>query len=661
VPSNTVSKYRILLGCALFSVALLWLFCRSPGEDSSEEPSGASGGNTATLQEGPEDQVGPRGGEPSPGSRSEVPEDPPAKVARGPVPWFVEGRILGAESVDPSLFTVVVTQGPQMLLRLMPSEGHAFAGMIPLQLRAEGGDVQVQVELGGSALDRIQVSPAAAIRTEREGHPVHLLRCELEVELGVVVQGRILDDEGTPVADGMACAFAPEAEEGKLLTRTRTRPDGTFLLVRVGTGLRRLGFLGDSLRPHTLELLLESALDVGDVRLRPGASLSGWLEGSVPESLGPVEVEVRLSKTREPGFWHGDRWYGWREERLEACILDAEVGADGRFEFSGLAEAPHTLRFGGRVHGGCLPSGLILPLPQVVATPPRTDLRVEGPPCFASFHVRNDLGNPIHNARIEYAPDHGCYADGSGLHVLFLPPGVAFELTVKAKGYETELVQLPPLRRGEARGPELVILRPAQSGSIVFCLEEHMGIALWRVQYALVPQDLEAESVSSRWKELSAIDGVFHVSLVPPGRYLLHLRLTGREALDSCAWFEPVPVSVEVGATVSKELRFHTGGKLAIEIVTSDRSARTVCEILPAGSPEPFPGIEFLGWSETTRIFSRSECCPLEVAEGGTASVVPALPPGEYVVRLSRKEGVVAEERVVLGAGQTRTLRLELP
>lgn len=290
----------------------------------------------------------------------------------------------------------------------------------------------------------------------------------LTLRRGMVAVGRVVSEEGLPVA-GAQVRLTPDGA-GQVPTRPKpflatSDADGRFRLHGLSAGpftlgAERSGFASVLVR-DVLIPEQEQQVDLGEVRLQPGAAI----EGIVTDPRGrPVErAWVMLIPFNRDGFMAaGAGFYGRPPMHTDS---------DGRFR---IADLPLGLRFNLRVqHQELLPeevTGVEAPTPRPLR------IRLSLPRSLAG-RVIDPQGEPIANASVSQletasAPDGSnvmrslgekARTDEEGRFVLSRVKPGSIQLHVSAFGYrgrDTQGIRIP--EEGEA-APVEITLEPGTS------------------------------------------------------------------------------------------------------------------------------------------------------------------------------------------------------
>ena len=290
----------------------------------------------------------------------------------------------------------------------------------------------------------------------------------LVLRRGTVAIGRVVSEEGLPVA-GAQVSLTPDGEE---MLPTQIKPflatsdaDGRFRLPglsagRFTLGAERPGFAAALVR-DVLIPEQEPQVDLGEVRLQPGAAI----EGIVTDPRGrPVERAWVMLRPFDPeGFMMAETAFHGRPP--------IQTGSDGRFR---IADLPLGIRFNLRVHHAEL-------LPEEVngiEAPTTRPLRIQlSLPRSLAGRVIDAQGEPIANASVTQmestsAPDGSnvmqslgdqVRTDEEGRFVLSRVKPGTMQLRVSAFGYrsrDAQRIRVP--EEGEA-APVEIILEPGTS------------------------------------------------------------------------------------------------------------------------------------------------------------------------------------------------------
>lgn len=166
-----------------------------------------------------------------------------------------------------------------------------------------------------------------------------ILTANFELTRGRVASGRVVGRDGDPVAGAYVAALSRSIDRGGLRTdrvSARTGADGRFRLAGLRSDLphtllvRRERFASGVLR--SFDARPEVDIELGDVVLRPGASLSGRVVS--PDARPIPEAWLDLA-TSDPSYSDPSLGLGRRNLR---------TGSEGRFHFLDLPPGRHVLQ-----------------------------------------------------------------------------------------------------------------------------------------------------------------------------------------------------------------------------------------------------------------------------------------------------------------------------
>lgn len=271
-------------------------------------------------------------------ARAALPASGPARLVLAPSATL-RGRALDSRSGQPVAGVRVGVTGPG---------GHAFA-----RSAADG-----RFELRGLAPGRSRLTadePRYAPWTlpELDVPPGGTVVRDLPLVPAAVLSGRVVDENGLPVADASGFLRRGGAQAGPLAFLRggegepdfRTGPDGRFEAARLGPGSN----LGLQVRHPDFE---ERAL--GGLELKPGRVNAPLeivlrrglgLRGIVKDARGPVpDAELRLLRSFEFAGGRGGMAVQFSVAGPAAGRAEQRSGPDGRFEFRGLSAGDFSLQ-----------------------------------------------------------------------------------------------------------------------------------------------------------------------------------------------------------------------------------------------------------------------------------------------------------------------------
>lgn len=165
-----------------------------------------------------------------------------------------------------------------------------------------------------------------------------ILTANFELLPGRTASGRAVDRDGRPIADAYVAALSRSAEGDFVRSErvsTRTGADGRFQLAGLRPDLphtllvRREGLASCLIRGF--DARSDAAIDLGDLVLRPGASLSGRLVSTDDQPIPDAWLDLATS---EPGY---------SDPNLGLGRWSLRTGSSGRFHFLDLPPGHHVL------------------------------------------------------------------------------------------------------------------------------------------------------------------------------------------------------------------------------------------------------------------------------------------------------------------------------
>lgn len=153
-------------------------------------------------------------------------------------------------------------------------------------------------------------------------------RFDVELEAGVEVSGRVIDQEKRPVAAAEVELITQDRSELRQ-HRARTGEDGAFLLQPVAAGVYRLQASASGLAP-TEQLakpvvVADRPVEGLEIVLRRGATVSGRVLGLSPEELAVVSVTAHGEEGERPATLDSEGRYEVRDLEAGDWLLRASL------------------------------------------------------------------------------------------------------------------------------------------------------------------------------------------------------------------------------------------------------------------------------------------------------------------------------------------------
>lgn len=213
--------------------------------------------------------------------------------------------------------------------------------------------------------------------TPPEG-PLHAEQAVTVMKHGKLVQGKVHDSQGKPVANALVLSQPYNVDMEKPaddLTTTRTQDDGTFAIRNLPEGTGALGVYADSYAPEVVPVDVQDAAPAADIELSPAGELHGQI---IDENGQPVpDVAVSIGE--------------WQASRAFPLHGEARTDGQGRFELAGLP-----------LHGSFKLSFskqgfLTTELDGVVASSEPCTFRIARPTTIRGQVLDDETGEPIKN------------------------------------------------------------------------------------------------------------------------------------------------------------------------------------------------------------------------------------------------------------------------
>lgn len=464
---------------------------------------------------------------------------------------------------------------------------------------------------------------------------------------GTSLTGRLVDPAGQPVpgAEAVLQPATMTSQEDEL--RATSEADGRFRFAHLGAGRFGLRIEHPGFAPAARKGLEVSgrptALDLGDLRLTPGATIEGRV---TDEQRRPVEQAFISAVSSNP---------------LSGAAVSAEsvrTGADGRFRIAGLTpgqrvdvhvehpdyipfeapgvEAPRADPFDvilrtGRTLTGRVMDGERRPVQARIS-------RLES--------MRMSFGGSMSSS---WGEGTAGTSDEEGRFVLGRLAAGTVDLKFEADGFRAKTVPGIRIPETEDPAPLEVVLEPesALEGRVLTAAGAPAG-GLWISMMRIDRQRLDLETSSGQ----TDADGRYRIGRLGPGAYEVHA-FQGRGA-------PPVrtKISLSAGETRRLDLTLPPGDVRVEGTEASGLEPRRLPEEAVPGQEEPAEGLTLSG-----HLFLDGE--PLAGAEVGVA---PAEGGGPQTSARSRYDGGFTFERlqpgslvlVVLAGGMGQARKIEL-
>ncbi|HEX5717361.1 MAG TPA: carboxypeptidase regulatory-like domain-containing protein, partial [Thermoanaerobaculia bacterium] len=152
-------------------------------------------------------------------------------------------------------------------------------------------------------------------------------RFDVELEDGVEVSGRVIDQQGKPVAAAEVGLITRDRSDLRQ-HRARTGEDGAFLLQPVAAGVYRLQASTSGLAPTELAspvVVAGQSVEGLEIVLRQGATVSGRVLGLSPEELAVVTVTAHGKAAERPAALDSEGRYELRDLEAGNWLLRASL------------------------------------------------------------------------------------------------------------------------------------------------------------------------------------------------------------------------------------------------------------------------------------------------------------------------------------------------
>lgn len=312
-------------------------------------------------------------------------------------------------------------------------------------------------------VQRAGLAPAVRLADAGAAAPVHIV-----LSPGARISGRVLDDEGHPVA-GVRVVLSPTAE-GDLdawhaylrrdlrSSQIATDAEGRFQVSEVSAGRFNLRMDREGFLPASRSVEIPDPprdMDLEEVTLEAEVVLEGLVTDEHGKPLAGARV---YSSLPDPASVSPERW-----QQLLESGRSSQTGTDGRFLLGNLIRG-HSYSLSAELDG-YLPAKV-----SGIEAPTREPLRIELKPAPTLVgRVVGPDGRPVAmasvNARREGAPVHmppiaSADADENGRFRLSFPAPGPVTLAAVAHGYRTKVISGIEVPAGGEAGPVEVSLEP---------------------------------------------------------------------------------------------------------------------------------------------------------------------------------------------------------
>ncbi len=559
----------------------------------------------------------------------------------------LKGRVVDAASGAPLSRIKVVARGDGgvFVARSGPDGRYEIRGLPARTYRLVADDPTYVAW----SRDAVRVAPGAA-----QAQDVILTRA-------AALSGRIVDERGLPIEGAIgrltaAGGAGPRAFFAMMRgdTAFRSGRDGSFTATRLTPGDgQTLAVQHPDYEPRTLGgvALQPQAPQRLNVVLRSGLSTRGIVKDERGQPLAGAEVElIREMRFQSRGGQAQFSFIGGPGIRPRK-----ETGADGRFEFKGLAAGDYTLNVTKRGYG----REHVDPVKVVEGKASEPIEVVVRPGATISGYVRDKAGNGAPGYRVSARPagagTRGPMAGPLGGPTTEEPTGADgsffIEGVTAGESYELQVfgdTGLGPRKAGisaPADGVELVVDGRGRIRGTAFDAESGRALRDFEVSYEPSRQGgmmIRFAGPRGRGRgpgepvAIHADDGSFTLDDVAAGKWDVQVRAAGYEGARVAG------VSVDEGATVEGvDVRLSRGGVISGR-VTDARSAKPVrdarvrAELSGGGGGGP-----------RMRIGPEGEGDDVSSDADGQFQI-PGLPAGSYTVTATHPEWTEATEKVDL-------------
>jgi hypothetical protein len=386
-------------------------------------------------------------------------------------------------------------------------------------------------------------------------------------------------------------------------------------------------------RPATLALSVPvGVVDLGDVVLVDGYSLSGWIETPPTEELvdqGAILLEVSSAPTSRDRFTWGGLVVEWQQDLLEHAVVVVSTGSDGSFEIHGLRRGTYDLKYGGLKEGGCRLRGAAYTQYQVQAPTAGLVVQIQEPLLLLRFVASGE--RHIERVKVEVQGQGvNCYANEDSTLLLATPSAAYLRLLIISPGFESHSVDLAGPEIGQVLEYTVTLQELVDPAEIVLSIEprgiERIGVHLGQVVDGQIVGNL------SRILNIES-DGTFHLPDLRSADYWIEISpdLWGESNVFYTG--TSLRVTAEPGELVSKRIALEEGGRLAVRITDEEGTLLPARCTISDAAGRPL-SVEFVSIDYANNSVYRAAEVPHQAKDvPGYAIVTPALPEGNYSIR----------------------------
>ena len=446
---------------------------------------------------------------------------------------------------------------------------------------------------------------------EEKGAPVEEIR--LDLRRGEPVRGKVIGEDGTPVAG---------AEVWGGLVVVRTGPDGTFEIVwnRPEVGLK-----------VTHAAFLESPM----------------IEAPVPSSGVEVVLKRGLEIAGRVSFPDGKPVPGARLQS-DGVRVQGVADADGRFTLSGLRPGP--------VEVWCITADQRRTVEAGAST---LDFVMENH--LLVLRIQDDQGRPFRRAGVSVTGlvkgEETFYSAGgvdeNGVEVLSAPAGTTLRVTPSsARGYEKRVTDFLVVGPPSVHEVPIVIRRITSTGSLEVRVRDDAG---GRPDLVYMTVENEAGAVEEGWYERKVsldAEGACLAEGLAPGAIRVRLATDRMFPGEGYGLTTEGVATIDAGKVSRLDILIRSGGRLSVTVLGRDGAVVPPgkLRILDAAGrqvPAVFWGRMKAGWTTSLR-------------EAGPAVCGRPLAPAGYTVELLQDDRVIASRPFTLTWRQTTEVELTL-
>ncbi len=510
--------------------------------------------------------------------------------------------------------------------------------------------LQVEASLAGykSAMKRITLGKQAVAALS--SGQTHNWTTQVSISLAktTAIMGRAVTEQGTPLPHCTVARFVRNGSSVLYQAMTTTDIRGDFDLPLSHGGESILVLFDDAHRPRTMAIRLADleSLDLGNITLERGATLSGRLRDAHNRSLSGLSVNVQYhwSQAGAEIVRLGNRHIVWLNGQFEHDSIALPLSEDSRFSAGGLVPLG-IYSISASIGSGCRLAGMARQSTQRVTVPVEDlDFCLSDPRLNIRLEFKDE---PVSDVRVfvSHLGENGaalaktaCYTDAEGIVRFQTPPGISVEVTATDPRWGQAMIHAltPP----DGQSVLLPMALDHSSGTGAASIVAHRmsnGTPVTEAWIGFYRLDDRPESGPFFLHHARSDVGVFDIPKVPAGTWKLRIRAGDTWSDYSASSLIPESQTLTILSNQTTPLQMHlkTGGRL--EILVTDAQGTVLpatCEVFDSTGRRV--AVEFVASSPRGATNKNSVLVHPVLGEGVAYSrVQPALCAGAYSIALS--------------------------